>query len=646
MLGDRARTLARLAVTTRVPIAAIAIAALAWPFLRTPAAGSLDPSWRLGLHMAAASGMRAGVDIVFTYGPLGFLSAPQPYTGFTTLLAILFSFAVYAALAAAILVAAARAVPFWAAALVTLVIARFFVDLPPFEALQALVFVLAVEAIRRGPSNHGYAFAAGFGVLGAVAILGKLNVGVFVIAVGALASVAIVRPAWKGAVAYVGAAIIGGLVLWIATGQRFADLVPFAAGAYQTIVGYSQAMITDRSTDQLWIYVAFAAIVGVLAWHAWDLSRSWSRFARVALLAVGLVMAFALWKTAFTRWFPVYTFATLLILSVALASQQLGRTVWLVSVLAAALALSGIARPTPTALANFPRSLLSLGSEARDALLPGRGPAAVDQTRTQLQAWYQLPPDLVAAVTGHRVHVDDWDAGLAFAYPGIAWDPLPVIQGYEVWTPAMDQLNVAKLQAADAPDRIVREYQVWTDPPDYVRAQLGRALRPGEVLPVTVDGRFRWFEEPAATLEIFCRYRQTLATDRWQVLERTASSCGAPQPMSTITAVVGAPVTVPTAPAGSFVIVRVHGLQPSLLGQVKAALWKGTEWFATIDGSGYRLVPGTVSDGLLMAVPSAADGSGPFAFGPQIRTLSIAPGLGKPTSHEMLTYEFLSVPSA
>ena len=181
------------------------------------------------------------------------------------------------------------------------------------------------------------------------------------------------------------------------------------------------------------------------------------------------------------------------------------------------------------------------------------------------------------------------------------------------------------------------------DPPDWLTHQRGHPLRPGETIPFTVDGRYRWFEAPAAMLQTFCRYRQMSAIGMWQVLVRSGGSCGPAEPLETVTAQEGKPVQVPveTRP-GWFVTVRIHGLEPSLLDRVRTAMWKADEWYVTIADVRYRMIAPTAADGLLLAVPSGTDGTGPFAFGPPIGSLSVA------SQHidraRMLTYEFESVP--
>jgi hypothetical protein len=642
--ADRTRPLWNLAVKAQIPVIALTIAALAWPFVQLSARDGLDRSWQVGLHLVATSSLRQGVDFAFTYGPLGFLTVPQPYLGFTSLLALITSFALYAALVATMLVFARRIMPIWLAALVTLVIARFFSGLFPPEAFQALAFVLAVEAIIGTRSRQSLLIPVLLGVLAGVALLVKLNVGVYVAAVGAIAVLTGVTPAWRGLADYGGSAAGTTLALWLLTGQRLTDLVPYGWTAYQTISAYSEAMGSVMPPDNQWTFIAFAAILPLIAWAAWQLRVDWTTRQRIGLVAVGAVFAYAMWKAAFTREHPAIAFATFAIILFPLARPALNVRVWVVSLVCAGIAFGGATRYPLGTYLDAPKSLTSLVAEVREAVFPRRAAQAAERTRTQLRSRYALPQSMLAAVAGHRVHIDPWEAAMAYAYPEFSWAPLPVFQSYVVWTPYLDELNAERLRSPEAPDRILREFRSWTDPPDSNRRQLGRALRPGEELPVTLDGRFRWFESPAATLEIFCRYRQVASTSRWQVLERTGTSCGPAQLISVVTAQAGTAVPVPQASTDAFVVVRIHGITGSVQERLKSILYKGTEWNVKLDDTRYRLVPGTAADGLILAVPPSVDGSYPFAFGAPIRTISVSAGIDGRESRASLTYEFQRVP--
>jgi hypothetical protein len=635
-LGTRLRTVGPILVLAGL------ITALAWPFLDLPATTGLDRSWQIGLHLASWMDLRQGVDFVFTYGPLGFLAVPHPYLGVTSLLALVASGAVYFSLVAVMLIEARRVVPLWAAALVVLAIARTFVALPPFEAFQVLVFIACVEALAGRVRAPAGAIALGLGIAAGFAMLGKLNVGVFVASMGAVTALAVVRPWWRGIVVYAAGAVASGLVLWIATGQSLSDIASYASGAVQTISGYSEAMGLDRDPALLWVYAAFAGIAVLFGWTAYRMSADWPRPQRLGLLFVCLIFGFAMWKTAFTRQYHAFALAAILVALAVIGAHLRDRRLWLTSLLAVGIAFLAAAQATPASYMNVVGSARSLAVEAATAVIPGRALRAEQSTRASLRKRYALDPTTLGELSGKRVSVDPVEAGVAFAYPELTWAPLPVMQSYTAYTPALDHLNADRLASADAPDRILRSVAFNADPPDWLTRQRGHPLRPGESIPVTVDGRYRWFESPAAMLETFCRYGQLSSIGSWQVLGRFGGSCGPAEPLNTVQAREGEAVQVPVeSRPDRFVTVRVRGLEPSLIDRVRTALWKADEWYATIAGVRYRLVAPTMSDGLLLAVPAGADGTGSFAFGPPIETISIQSGSG---GHRQLTYEFESVP--
>ena len=177
---------------------AAAIVALSWPYTLAAPVG-IDESWRAALHLTGPSGLHFGEDIVFTYGPLGFLSVPAPFFGASSILAIVATAGVYLAAAATLLVLASRLLPGWAAVAVVLVTARaVFPVLPPFEMLQALVFVWCVEAVLAERIRvRAEWLIVGAGIVAAVALMGKTNVGVFASGMLLVAAVALGRPWWR-----------------------------------------------------------------------------------------------------------------------------------------------------------------------------------------------------------------------------------------------------------------------------------------------------------------------------------------------------------------------------------------------------------------------------------------------------------------
>jgi len=147
----------------------------------------------------------------------------------------------------------------------------------------------------------------------------------------------------------------------------------------------------------------------------------------------------------------------------------------------------------------------NLFDEAATLASPGRTAAIIEQSRRSLQDKYDIPNQMVTLMRNHTVDISPWEQTVAWAYPRIRFDPLPVIQDYSAYTPSLDQLDVNYLASSDAPRFILRQ--------------------PGQA----IDGRDPAFEPPATQLAIECRYHQVSGNGSWQLLERGATAadrCG------------------------------------------------------------------------------------------------------------------------
>src|SRR4051812_11003630 len=149
----------------QLPAAALlvgfAVLVLAWtPIGRVPTAGP-DPSWQGALHMAASSGLVWGRDLVFTYGPLGFLQTPGFWTSTTGTLAVLYQVAVGLALATALWSIGRRSFGGLGAALLAIVAIPFVSDRLLAVAMVWTIWLLTAERGRRATM----VFAVGMGAL-------------------------------------------------------------------------------------------------------------------------------------------------------------------------------------------------------------------------------------------------------------------------------------------------------------------------------------------------------------------------------------------------------------------------------------------------------------------------------------------------
>src|SRR4051812_44689567 len=126
------------AVAARTPVVAALITAVTYPVQSPLLPGTdTDESWILGLHEAIIHGLSFGGEVMFTYGPLGFLTVPRAIEPWTFRLGFAYTLLVQFAVAATLLAVARR----WAGL-----------------ALGAAVTVVALAATTYGSTGVDWQF--------------------------------------------------------------------------------------------------------------------------------------------------------------------------------------------------------------------------------------------------------------------------------------------------------------------------------------------------------------------------------------------------------------------------------------------------------------------------------------------------------
>lgn len=578
-------------------------------------------SFIAALHLGAARGFDVGSEIVSTYGPLGFLSFPQPYMGWTSGVATAFVALVHIAICAALIARSRRLFPLWVALGLAYVGALTVAWLGVPEAVLALSFLLSVEAIERAAAGRYMTVpvASISGAAAAVAWLGKLNTGAVVLAVAVITIWIASRPRRAPLIAFSSILLLSSAALWLASGQGVDNVIPFLESGVAIIAGYNAAMGLDQDLTVHWMFGAVAILVGVLAAAGTWSSQGWGHRYRIGVLVVGALVAFITLKGAFVRWHYMFAFATAIIAIFAFMAPNQNRTRIVLSFAVALTAFAAAGKIEPLDLVK-PRVEAALHQMGTLVSQEDRR-AEYDSTRSSMAAGYGLGPALLSQLADRPTHIGPLESGVAFAYPQINWRPLPVFQDYSVYTYTLDALNRAFLLSDRAPERLLRS------------------------TPVAIDDRNPWYEGPAMTLAVLCRYSELVATDRWQVLGRVEDRCGTPSTLEVVQARAGATIPVPKATQpGQIVVARIDGLDPALSERVFSFLFKAPEWYVVLDGERrYRLIADTAQDGLLMAVPDTLHFSMPFSFGESVSLLQIEQGKDGLDSSTPLQIEFVAI---
>jgi hypothetical protein len=617
------------AAAKRVPVplwGGLIVALLGWQIgFQTPAAG-IDPSWNAGLAMAADQGLHFGEQVLFTYGPLGFLGSRIVFFGGLSVLSFLYAAALYILFCVGLVGALRRVLPLLVAMAVAFV-AVAWLPMPLLEVgLLAAVFACfwLLEAERSERALWVFVVAAA--TFAAPAALTKLSTGPLVAVILLIALIG-TRAGGRRIAAYVVLFAVEALVLWLATGQSLGAIPAFVGHTIEISGGYSSAML--RSTDvapwkvTMAVIAAIGSGMGLVAaawlWGGRDQATRW------AGAVIAALVSFAIYKEGVVRvdaghLTVVFANAAVLWLAVGLGGRRRG----LMLVAAAIIfAISLPVRPAGLTTQFDPVSNVRLAVEgARTLLSPSRRDVFLVEGRAGMQATYALAPRGLAALDGRTVAVEPWEVGAAWAYE-LDWDPLPVFQSYSAYTPELDRLNAEAVEDPHGPERILRQ-NTQVVVPEFPTADL--------------DDRFGGWDPPEQARAVLCNFAPLWEDERWQVLGRVGDRCGGEREIESMSAGAGEAVDVPTPGPGEVVFARIHGAGVSGLERVQTFLFHAASRHAVVNGeTRYRLVPETAGDGLLLRAAPGIVKPGPFDPVPEAETIAVEGGADR------ITYDFYAL---
>jgi len=617
--------------STRVastPVLGLLLALLAWRDVSFAPLPGLDPSWHAALHMAAHHRLPFGDGLIFTFGPLGFLTQPVVYYASTGLLSALYGFALQTAFCASLVSVLRRTVALPAVVMVTFVLAAAGREVKAAELVVVVVVVVAIDLLRGDHSPRAErVLVAVAGVVAGTHLLVKFNTGIIVTVVAAVTAWFVGRRAWRSEGELLGGAAVSLLAGWVVTGNAIGDLMPFVDGSFEVASGYSEILGIELG-ERAAFYPAAVLVTTLAVGLGWAASRSWPWGRRLGLGLVGAVWLFAALKHGFVRHdeHDIVFFGQAALVGAALAGV-------------AAASLTGIRRWLPAgaglvmlatyflaadigvgSVLNPMTSLRRAGDDAVTFAVPGRSSRAIEAARQDLRQSYALEPATLALLEDRTVHIRPWEAQVAWAYPELRWRPVPVFQEYSAYTADLDRLDAEFLAGPSAPERILTEE-------------------------TAIDFRNPDWESPTAVLAVVCHYQHLATQPRWQVLGRVADRCGPEEPLGVVEAPLGNVVTVPDVGGRDVVVVaRIRGLDDSPLYALRSALLRLPPVDVILDGTRRRrLVPRTAGNGLVVRAPAAALGfEEPFALG-SANSFRIEHG-GGPGLGTHLTIEFVAVP--
>ena len=433
----------------------------------------LDSSWRQALAYFFQQDYAFGEQVVFTYGPLGFLLG-NTYVGLYFWAYVIFQIA-FASIAAGLIVRMARpltGVPRFA-------YFTFFIlwGVGYGDALHMIVIAFcgwnAVKALAEQRTPRPLLLGLFLAFLAVIKFTNLLFAG-FVVAVAVVFGW--IRGERRHALWLLGAFGLGFLALWVACGQSLLALPAYILNSLEVSSGYQAAMglptprgETGFASQLTLAMLVFASLGAYLVWHA--LTQP-DRLRSAALVLILAAFLFLNWKHGFVRadGHMLGFFYCALVPAIAfpaLFGESLARARWIPRALLVAAAFFCLAGMRGTFTSNIDyapnianeklqHNLMYLADWSR---FRGDLQGQVDHWRREGEL-----PNSKLIIGDATVDVLGFEQAIAL-FNDFNYTPRPVFQSYSVYTPHLAELNAEFIVSDAAPEFLFLKLQSIDDRP-------------------------------------------------------------------------------------------------------------------------------------------------------------------------------------
>ena len=476
----------------------LALFGISFSFEASVIRAGLDNSWIFALNQFFEQGIVVGRDVVFTYGPLGFIVYPQPVgrnLEFALAVQIVIRISTSFVLAAYV-VREPRSVPRMAVSFFVAVLILGFGGAPPFGVLRsALVTTVVLVAAALRLQRPALLLAAG--PFSAFALLTKAFHGAAALSVFAAATLLqfLRRERWWQPLFGGIFAVLLALLAYFAMYSTVRGFETYLRSIVEMSRGYFTVMPSLGAIDSPWLIGLPLCVVGA----AWLCRHERPALTALVLLLPTLYLSVRFGVTKQPReCFAMWTVASLIIL------LELSNLEWWPRV--AALLLLGLYCFNLNENTGTPgrwrfdaleyvwsNTVLHGPRELREKLFgfATYRDRAFRASRSLMESEGAIDEQLRQRLLPHSIdsypHEFVW-----IPANGLTWRPRPVPQSYASNTAWLDELDADFLDNARAPD-----LYLWETPRSGVATLTG------------VDGRLVLNDEPRAALALFRHYRIT-----------------------------------------------------------------------------------------------------------------------------------------
>jgi len=560
----------------------LVVSTLTLPLAGMIPAPGIDNSWQTGLNMAFTRGMQFGKDIVFTFGPLGFLFMPSFCDINHWVIVYLCGLLVHFVLVLLVFLLLSKITNskldfILGSASLLLILPFLRID----ERLIPIALLLLAFAMTPQVSLKRSWLIAAMSLC--LALTSSIKFSATISSVGIISAAALIftyRRQFLNLGIMVLSYLFACMGIWILTGQHIANLIPYLHNSIEIATGFNQAMMCsgpNRLGPNLIVAGGIAGISFFYLLFAYGIITR--KRGLVVFMLPFLVFAFMTFKFGFVRhdtthFYVFFSIMPFLFGWIYLAHKQDLPRLLRVLLLIACCAMTSFIFTQNLSISQNVKSnldalkLLTHGSSYRQGL--------TEKYKLDLKKQYNLSAALAASIGKDRIDIIPWEINLLYAYD-MNWSPRPIFQSYSAYTKALDLLNAGYYENS-APDMLL--YTVKT-----------------------IDHRYAVFDEPATFREILKNYKPVSADSEFILLRKNVKSASfRRRTISVIETDIGKAIQIPKTNGYLFANIRIEN---SLLGKAAAIAYRGEQMHVVlVTDKGqfvYRFVPSTAQNGIFLS---------------------------------------------
>jgi hypothetical protein len=520
-----------------------------------PSAG-LDSSWVVGINMASAEKMQFGKDIVFTFGPLGFLYQPLFYEFNLWCISVTFSLFVHIFLVFMIyLLLRKLSTNIFDVILIAIV---FMFALPftfPENKLIFSIIILSFVLItERYFSKYQFLICLIISFLMAVCSLLKFTSTLISISIILFMIIYFIYKKRFNYIFWMSGTYIGFVLLLLyLTGQSISNFPSYILNSLEISSGYNSAMSLNGPRKEV---LAGLCVLGLLFVIFVDsILKKKQNLVLFILLNAGYI--FISFKHGYIRHDGhVYLFfsnilSVLLVISFMLKGES--RKILQHSSFVLICVLIGFMYSkyphllVPNVKQKY-QNICSAVSVIKAS--PLEREKTLENVKSKMRETYGLDKNTLEYINGKSLNMLPWEIALPYAY-NMNWSPMPVFQSYSAYTPKLDLINAGYFEGNASPEILLYSTE-------------------------TIDGRYHIYDTPETFRMILNNYEPVLIDKTYLLLEKRDKPIPVSQELvSALDAKIGEPILIPKIDEG-LIFAKIY-MDYNLAGKILNILFKAPE---------------------------------------------------------------------